>query len=339
VNAILQHKRHDFWRACGHHLLDRDAEGQLRVSDEFLRAYLARPELVPPPGACPAERQLHDALLANPRQLMSPSQIAALTDEDARENWSLMIAWRDQLLKHRTLEAAYLDIVKRGHKFPHLFIHQLAQIILRNVLDGCDDVFVLRAAELLFRPQRLTLLDGSLVAADEENAPGRENPVSPLVTLLGLSAPAEIDVLNDANAATYWDRSDQFDMALDLTAGRRGVAALGEVLARWVWHLLAIDVAIEPLVVLRDASFTWYVGLDAEATSIGDALWRGCELDEADRARVVGLYRLTFIDPSDAIEGGEPVYLILAMAADNSLWLKPQNLVTGLPLKQREIAS
>ena len=31
----------DFWLACGHHLLDRDAAGRLLVTDEFLKAYLA----------------------------------------------------------------------------------------------------------------------------------------------------------------------------------------------------------------------------------------------------------------------------------------------------------
>ena len=54
---------------------------------------------------------------------------------------------------------------------------------------------------------------------------------------------------------------------------------------------------IEPLVEVRDAHFTWYVGLDAEGTRIGDRLWNGEELDEATRGRVVGLYRLTFADP------------------------------------------
>ena len=48
--------------------------------------------------------------------------------------------------------------------------------------------------------------------------------------MLGLPAAGEIDVLNDDNAASYWERSDRFDMALDLTAGRRGLAALGEVI-------------------------------------------------------------------------------------------------------------
>ena len=71
-------------------------------------------------------------------------------------------------------------------------------------------------------------------------------------------------MLNDDNAATYWERSDRFDMALDLTAGRRGLAALGEVIARWVAHLLAVEVAVEPLIEARDVDLAWYVGLDAQ---------------------------------------------------------------------------
>ena len=55
---------------------------------------------------------------------------------------------------------------------PPLFINQLVHVILRNALDGCEDAFVLRAAELFFRPQRLTLHDGSLIAADEETIAG-----------------------------------------------------------------------------------------------------------------------------------------------------------------------
>ena len=58
----------DFWLSCGHHLLDRDAGGGLVLTDEFLKVYLARPELAPPPEACVAERALHAALLAEPRR-------------------------------------------------------------------------------------------------------------------------------------------------------------------------------------------------------------------------------------------------------------------------------
>jgi hypothetical protein len=71
------------------------------------------------------------------------------------------------------------------------------------------------------------------------------------------------------------------------------------------------------------------------AVHIGDTIWNDGSLDEAMRARLVGLYRLTFRDPADIIEKvrGEPVYLLAAMTPDEKLWLKPQNLVTGLPVR------
>jgi len=46
----------DFWLSCGHHLIDRDAGGGLLVTDEFLKVYLARPELLPPSEACARSR-------------------------------------------------------------------------------------------------------------------------------------------------------------------------------------------------------------------------------------------------------------------------------------------
>jgi hypothetical protein len=332
-------KARDFWLACGHHLLDRDSGGRLVVTDEFLKAYLARPEITPPAEACPAERRLHAAMFADPRRLVAASEVAAILDADARENWQVMIAFRDHLVRHPTLEAAYLDIVRRGLKFPHIFLNQFVHAILRNALDGCADPFVLRAAELFYRPQKMTLHDGSLIAADEETVLGLGGaPVSPLVSMLGLPAAAGIDVLSEDNAGEYWERSDLFDMALDLTAGRRGLAALGDVITNWVSHLLAIDVAVEPLVEMRDVTLNWYVGLDADATRIGDALWHGDELDQSAQLQVVALYRLTIGDPAVALEKvrGEPVYLIAAMAADKTLRLKPQNLIAGLPVRQLE---
>ena len=334
-------RKQDFWLACGHHLLDRDAAGRLLVTDEFLKAYLARPELVPPPEPCPAECRLHDALLNDPRAPVRPSQIAGIADPDARENWEMMIAWRDHLVKHLTLEAAYLEIVRRNIRLPQVFIGQLIQVILRNLLDDCADVFVLRAAETFFRPQKLLVQEDSVIAIDAEiDQPDRQHQ-SPLFALLGMPATIGIDMLNDATAGGYFERSDRFEMALDLTPGQRGLAALGEVARRWLWHLLAIDVAIEPLRELHGAPFSWYVGLDSEATRIGDAIWNGGEIDDAMRACLVGLYRLTFRNPSNPIEKvrGEPVYLLAAMTADGMLRLKPQNLVTGLPILCEEAVS
>jgi len=331
----------DFWLSCGHHLLDRDEGGGLVVTDEFLKAYFARPELIPPADACTVERTLHATLLADPRHPVSTADVAAIADPDARENWQLLVAFRDHLLRHRTLEAAYVDLCRRGGLAgtPPLFINQLVHVILRNALDGVADTRVLRAAELFFRPQQLTVHDGSLIAADEETiSGGSPMPLSPLVSMLGLPAEAAIDVINVDNAETYWERSDRFDMAIDLTAGREGLAALAEAMRLWIAHLLGVHVLIEPLTELRDVNLAWYVGLDADATRIGDLLWDGEAIDDSTMARVVGLFALTFDDPDLVTEKvrGEPVYLILAATADKLIRMKPQNLVTGLPVRHLE---
>ena len=330
----------DFWLSCGHHLLDRDEGGGLLVTDDFLKVYLARPELTPPPEACTVERTLHAALLNEPRRPVSAAEIAEIADADARENWQVMLTFRDHLVAHRTIEAAYIDLVRRGvGNTPPLFVNQLVHVILRNLLDGCEDPFTLRAAELFFREQRMTLHEGSLLAADEETIAGLgDRPLTPLVSMLGLPAAAEIDVLSDDNAQSYWERSDRFDTALDLTAGRGGLAALGRAIAAWVGHLLSVTVEVEALTEMRETNLSWYVGLDANGTQIGDTLWRGEELDPAAGERVVGLFRLTFRNAEvvDETVRGEPVFLILAMAPDKVLRMKPQNLVTGLPIKHLE---
>ena len=90
-----------------------------------------------------------------------------------------------------------------------------------------------------------------------------------------------------------------------------------------------------------DVDLAWYIGLDAEATAIGDALWNGQKLDQAARERIVGLYRLILQDQEHILEKakGEPIYLIMAMTPDRALRMKPQNLITGLPIAHLEAVS
>jgi hypothetical protein len=127
-------------------------------------------------------------------------------------------------------------------------------------------------------------------------------------------------------------------MALDLTAGRRGLAALAEAMRRWVAHLRAIEMDIEPLIQAIDVQLAWYVGLDAEATALGDVLWAGEELDAGARSRIIGLYRARLRNDAIALDSarGEPIYLILAMTGERTLRMKPQNLISGLPIAHAE---
>ena len=138
----------DFWVSSGHHLLDRDEAGRLLVTDAFLKAYLARPELLPPETACEAELRLHHELLMHhPRRPVDSQEIAAMEDADARENWEFMIAFRDHVLAAPSLEAAYLGLARgEAGNIPPIFMNQLAQVVLRNALDGERDPGVLRAA-------------------------------------------------------------------------------------------------------------------------------------------------------------------------------------------------
>ncbi len=59
------------------------------------------------------------------------------------------------------------------------------------------------------------------------------------------------------------------------------------------------------------------------------------------RARIVGLYRLSFRDADVVLDKtkGDPIYLILAMTPDGMLRMKPQNFLSGLPIRHLEAVS
>jgi hypothetical protein len=337
----------DFWRSSGYRLVEIDAEGRLRAGDDFLRAFLLRPEMLPVEDSCEAELALHAALLAEPRRALTDAQLARLADPDARDNYRTLLGFRDRLLAHASLEAAYLDLVRGGAAgVPALFLDQLVHVILRHLLGGVADPLRLRAAELLFREQKVTLQDGRVMLADDETvemqaaAAGRLGlaPEAPLARLLEpTEAPlrsVELDVLDEANAELYWARSDRFDTVLDLSFTRPGLDALCRVLEAWVAHFTGVALAIQPVQQIRDERWVWHVGLDAEASAILNDLWHGETLDDARRAQLLALFRLDFRNPADMLASvrGRPVYLGLAMSAARRLKLKPQNLLANLPL-------
>lgn len=330
----------DFWISSGHHLLDRDEAGRLIVTDAFLKAYLARPELLPPQDACEAEMRLHHELLMHhPRRPVGNDEIAMMQDADARENWAFMFAFRDHLLSTPSLEAAYLELARgQAPEIPPLFMNQLAQVVLRNALDGVPDPYVLRAGELFYRPQRVTYHEGSLLLADAETIELHEQNrhTSPLLNMLGGPAVTELAILEEKNADAYFKKSDAFDMVLNLggagSRARRGLATAMEI---WIRHLLAIEVRIEPVERIEDEDWTWFIGIDAEATRVGNTLWNGEDLDADAAERVIALFRLDFSDIGEVQPevGARPIWLIMAMTSDRTVRMKPQNLITGLPLR------
>jgi hypothetical protein len=330
----------EFWVASGHHLTRRADHGGLLVTPELIMAYLARPELLPPGDACAAERALHANLMADPLRTVAPEEIAAIADADARENWTFMIAFRGSLVAAPSLEALYVSLARKGAGgLPPIFLSQLCHLILRNALEGCDDPYVLRAAELFYRGQKAAVHDGALLLADAEMVEGQQQAqhdlhATPLSALLQPPAFGEMDVMDDDNAWTYWSRSDAHAMAMNLGGNAKARAGLCRAIERWISHLTGLTAAVETVASIEDRDWRWFIGLDSEGTRIGNALWNGASVGAEATERIVALMRLSIADVAllDERVGDKPVYLILAMDADKIVRLKPQNLIAGLPL-------
>ena len=349
----------DLWPASGFRELQRDEHGWLVPTDAYLRLFLAWPELALVAESCGAERSLHAALREAPKRRVEPPEVGALADVDARDNYAHYLRFRDTLLAAGTLEGWYLGVFRAGQiDLPPRFIDNVAEAIVRNIVDDCDDAIVLRAGELLFRPQRIAIHEGRVIAADRQaiDSVNESEGLGPIGELLrqnqAAPAGAGLEILDDGNAARYFEASERHSFALDLshafasdlghglviTLARAdsGLKALARVLERWVAHFLAIVVTIEPRSRIDDPAWAWHLGLDIESTALLNDLYRNGPAEGTDTSRLIGLFRLDFANPQDMRSdlAGKPVYLGLAMTAEHTLRLKPQNLLVNLPLAE-----
>ena len=332
----------DFWPSSGYRLLRKGDDGRLVVTDDFLRTYLMQPELAPIRESGPRELALHDALLDDPRADVTQASLDAIEDPDARDNYAIFLRFRARLLDAPSLEAAYMGLFAgAGVDVPPTFVHHLTQVLLRHVLGEHATPVEARAAEMLFRPQRIAVLeDGAVMSADEAT-------VDLFATTAGFGSLGELlaqnrtpartvdlDVLDADNADLYWERDERHDFSVSLNRGRPTIDALARVMERWIEHFLDVRVVIRHERAIDDKHWVWHIGLDAEATALLNDLYNEVEIDEARMGRLLCLFRLDFANPADMRPAiaGRPVYLAMAMNPDGVLKLKPQNLLLNLPL-------
>lgn len=342
----------DFWRHSGYHLLERNAAGRLRIGNEFLRAYFARPEVAPVAESCAAELALFGQLMENPGAIVTPLQLDAIVDQDARDNYRIVLAFRDRLRGAGTVEGCYMSLFRApdgnprefsASGLPPIFLDQMAQIIIRNLLEGCDDALQARAGELWFREQRAHVEDGRILLADLETINLRAaqaksgSQYGGIGRLIAEAQTAlksvELDVLAADNADIYWSRDERHDTALQINFGRDGLIALCHVLEKWVFHFFQSQVSIKPIRSIDNARLQWFCGLDRDATAMFNDLYNGIELDYERSSRILVLMELTFADHScvrNEVKDA-PVYLALTMDHNNEVRMKPQNLLTNLP--------
>ena len=325
-----------------------------RAGAGFLRDLLALPELALVAESCRAERSLHERLVANPERTVAAGELAAIVDDDARDNYATFLAFRDDVERAGTLEAHYLALVRGGRiALPPVFLDRMVEAIVAPLVDDAD-VFARRAARLLHRAQRVAVVDGRVLCADRERADHSSDAACTpdLVRdfLRGGGAIGEMPILGPANAGEFAHAADPDGWVLDLTheiandlghgvtftlaRAHSGLAALARVLERWIFHFLAVRTTIRPLARIDDPAWRWHVGLDAEATALLNALYRGDAAHEERLERLIGLFRLDFADAREmrADVAGKPVYLGLAFDSARTLKLKPQNLLVNLPV-------
>jgi len=334
----------DFWRNSGFHLLGRGSEGRLSVTDDFLRAYLVRPEIRPVEESGPNEIALHEALLEDPRRDPPPPALEAIEDADARDNYRVVLAFLGRLKRAASLESCYMEIFSGGDvAVPPLFIDQLAQIIVRNILDGCEDALEPRAGEIFFREQKASTDEGAVMLADLETVEMHASggSLGSLGRLIAESqaplATVNLDVLDTENAQAYWLRDQRHDFVISLNFGRAANEAFCRVMEKWIRHFFGVTVSIRPQRAVEDHGWAWHIGLDSESTAMLNGLWRGEEIEPGTLRRMLALFRLDFEDPAAmrADLAGKPVYMALSMDENNVVRMKPQNLLLNLPLALR----
>jgi hypothetical protein len=292
--------------------------------------------------SCDAELRLHAELMSAPRRAVSAEEIEAVADEDARHNYRVLLAFRDRLLAAGTVEGCYMGLFKGAIDVPPLFIEQLAHVIVRNLLEDCNDPLRLRAAELFFREQKATLQDGHVLLADLEtvamHAAGNRygNLGKLIVEAQGTVGKVHLDVLDRGNAALYWERESRHDTVISLTYGRPALDALCRVLEAWVAHFHGLQVSVKPLRHIEEGRWAWHIGLDAESTEILNELWAGGQVDPGRMRNIIALFGLHFADPAAMRQdiAGRTVYLALSANAEQEVRMKPQNLLTNLPLHE-----
>jgi hypothetical protein len=279
--------------------------------------------------------------MEDPRRKLADADLQSIEDADARDNYRLMLRFRDRMIAAGTLEGAYMNLFKGGIDVPPMFIDQLAHVILRNVLAGAADPLQLRAAEVFFREQKATIKDGHVLLADLETvemhaAGSRYGSIGRLIVEAHVELGAvELDVLERANADIYWSRESKHDTVVSLTYGRPALEAFCRVLEQWVAHFLDLRVQVKPIRKIDEPRWAWHVGLDAESTAILNALWAGNQVEQGRMRNILALFALDFDDPAAMRQdiAGRTVYLGLA-AQDEVVRMKPQNLLLNLPLNE-----
>ena len=332
----------DYWRDCGHCLLEVNQRNHLVVTDAYLAHLLDRPELAPVETSCQAEHDIFSQLLEQPRAQIDPQSLSRIKNIDVADNLRVWMRFRDRLLACATLEESYTALFRGGKiDVPPMLIDEVVQVLTRHILGPTASAIDARIAELFFRTQSVSInKDSAILAADAQTiaSVAAKSGFGALGKLLrggGISLASDnLTVLTTDNQSVYWSREGLFDMAISLNRAHHGMTSLCQLIEKWVLHFLDVAVTVRALGTIEDDRWAWHAGLDAQSSGMLNDLYLGKALAPSRRERLLSLFTLIFNDPSQMLTSlqGRPVYMAIAIDEARQLRLKPQNLLLNLPL-------
>jgi hypothetical protein len=299
------------------------------LATTFLRGILASPQLALVAESCASEVALHKALRAEPLLNISASELAAIEDADARENYAFYQRLQTQVQAAGGLKAYYWQLIKgEVTVVPPEVMDVMVEVLTNDMLDVSVEANIERqtpekniaiqyaAAEWFYKRQAVHLEDGRVV-----HDPARDSVREPLDLSHGM--------VNELSHG----------LLFRLSNANSGLKALTQVLEKWVAYMLAdrlaIEVTIKSMPKVDDAAWRWHIGLEATSTAILNDLYVSGEVSPERLGQLVSLFKLEFKNPAlvQADVAGKPVYLGLAMDASGHVKIKPHNLLLNLPLK------
>ena len=145
LNKLMQ----NFWATSGFNALTKNDHGWLRVTPDYLRFILARPELMPIAESGPRECALHAELVDSPYRAVSIEALSQIEDADSREQQGIAHTAIQELDIHAELEERLIypaireeideeDLMNEANEEHHLVHVLIAEL---KKLNPSDETF------------------------------------------------------------------------------------------------------------------------------------------------------------------------------------------------------
>jgi len=211
----------------------------------------------------------------------------------------VVLAFRERLLDADTLERV-LQLFKGTVDTPPLFIEQIAHVILRNILDGCDDPLKLARRSCLSRAARRPIQGAMRCSPIARRCRGTPRAAATarfgrlIVEAQGTLGKVDLERAGQANAQLYWEANRAMNTVISLAYGRAG-STPWQPCDRAVGAAFLASPCASSDSRIDDRTGPW-PSASTPIDAILNDLWSGAEVEHGRMQRILALVALEFED-------------------------------------------